>query len=523
MQSASGKHKQRIGELLLDYGLINQDQLAKALDRQVRSGGRLGSVIGEMGYVDDELLLSVLGRQHNLPYVNLFDIKVQPDVLNVLPFEKVKSLRALPFGKSGNTVSLAMVDPYDSSAVRNIETAVGGAVRPFIVSLHQMDKAIRAFEKEGYGSAPFEGGTLRDEKAVAGPGMPGIYSFLKLIPDLGATDLFLTAGAQPAVKINNELKRLSMPKLTSAQIRDFMGEILRKEQMEEFERLKEVSFIFPVTDTGRFRISFYNQRNSISLAARLMHENISSVRWTGLPDWINDYAMTPSGLILIAGLPGSGKAATVASLVDIINSNRRCNIVTLEDPVVYLHRHKLSNVNQREIGVDTDSTESGLRHALRQGADVIAINELRDPGSISTALNAAETGRLVIGAMTALNAVAAVDRVINIFTADQQPLIRTQLAAALLLVFSQKMIPAKEGGRALAFEKLAGSDRVRNLIMEGKTVNIRSLMQVASGDMLSVDRSIARLCLDGKISFEEGLKYADSPSYYQDLIRTGSA
>jgi twitching motility protein PilT len=523
MQDTARKHKPRIGELLLDYGIINQDQLAKALDRQIQSGGRLGSIIGEMGYVDDEMLLGVLGKQQDIPYVNLFELKVPPDILNLLPFEKIKSLRVLPFRKSNDTLSLAMVDPCNSDAIRNIEAAVGSAVKPFIAPLYQMDKAIKVFEDEGYGNMHFEGEKLREEKVFAGSGVPGIYTLLRLIPDLRATGLYLSAGTRPALRINNEFKRLSMPVITSAQMREFIYEILKKDQMEEFEREGELDFVCSVTDTGRFRISLYRQRNSISLSARLMFENIPSVSELGLPEWMADYAQRPSGLIVIAGLSGSGKTATVSALVDVINSYRRCNIVTMEDPIQYLHKHKQSNVNQREIGIDTESFSAGLKHALREGADVIAVSELRDAESISVALNAAETGRLVIGAMTTLNAITAIDKVLNIFQAHLQPQIRMQLADTLLLVLAQKLIPRKNGdGGVLAYEKLTGSNRIRGLIRDGKTANIKSLMQVVSEDILSMDRSIARLCLEGKISFEEGLKFADSPSYYQDLIRTGS-
>jgi len=510
--------------MLLDYGFIDQEQLAKALDRQIRSGGRLGSVLEEMGYVDDDMLLSVLGRQHNVPHVNLFDMKVSPEILNILPFEKVKSLRVLPFRRSNDSVSLAMVDPYDRKTIENIETAVSGTVRPFIASHNQMDKAIRTFEKEGYGGMLFDGEKLRAGAVITESKVPGIATFLKLVPDFMASELYLAAGASPAMKINDEMKRLSMPKITPAQMKDFIYDILSREQMEEFEKRKELNFIFPVPDTGRFRISLYRQRNSISLSARLIFENIPSLNALGLPEWTTGYAMKPYGLILVAGLPGSGKSSTLSAFVEIINSNRSCNIVTLEDPVVYLHKHKLSNVNQREIGIDTETFATGLGNAMRQGADVIVISELRDAESISIALNAAETGRLVISGMTTMNTLTAIDRIIDVFPVNQKPQIRMQLADTLLLAFAQKLVPAKgDGMKALAYEKLTGSVRVRNLIKDGKTFNIKALMQVVSEDMLSVDRSLARLCLDGKISFEDGFSFADSPAYYQDLIRTGSA
>lgn len=524
MQDLAGKHKPRLGEILLDYDLITQEQLAKALDRQMLAGGRLGSILEEMGYVGDDMLLSVLGRQHDLPFVNLFEATVSPDVLRLVPFDQVKSLKILPLNKSNNIVFVAMVDPDDATAIQRIESSVGGEVKPYIVPHHQMDKAISRFEEEGYGNAYFEGEKLKHEKVSFESKIPGIYTLLKLLADFKATGLQLTAGASPCMRVNNELRRLSMPKISAGQMREFAYEILKREQIEEFEKRKELDFVLPLAGTGRFRISLYKQRNSISLSARRMLEGIPSLKELNIPDWITDYAMKPQGLILVTGLSGDGKATTLSALVDLINSNRKCNIVTLEDPIKYLHKHKLSNVNQREIGIDTESFAEGLKHILRQAPDVIVISDLRDTESIAAALIAAETGHLVIGAMTSLNTTSAIDRILNIFPQNRQPQIKMQLADTLLLVLAQRLIPRKgDDGKVLAFEKLAGSSRVRNLIRDGKIINIRSLMQVASEDMLSIDRSIAKLCLEGRIRFEDGLEFADTPSYFQDLIRTGSA
>jgi twitching motility protein PilT len=523
MQDLTEKQRSRIGEMLLDDDLITQEQLAKALDSQIQRGGRLGSILEDMGYVDNDTLLNVLSKQYNLPFINLFEVKIPPDIMRLVPFELVRTYKVLPLNKSGDTVSLAMISPDNMDVIKNVELASGCAVRPVIVSLYQMDKAISRFEKEGYGDIPFDGEQLREGKVRVENKIPGIYTLLRLIPDFRATDLYLTAGAPPGLRINNEFKRLSMPVITTAQMRDFLYDILKKGQMEEFERDKELDFVLSLKDTGRFRINLYKQRNSVSLSARLIFENIPSVKELCLPEWINDHIMKPQGLILIAGLPGNGKAATISALVDVINSTRKCNIVTLEDPIEYLHKHKKSNVNQREIGIDTESFSTGLKHVTRQGADVIVISELRDTESIVMALNAAETGHMVISAMTSLNTITALDRVINIFPQNQQPQIKVQLADTLLLVLSQKLIPRKEGyGKILACEKLTGSSRVRNLIRDGKTVNIKALMQVASEDMLSIDRSLAKLCFEGRIAFEDGLKFADTPSYYQDLIRTGN-
>jgi twitching motility protein PilT len=522
MLNAQRKQQPRIGEILVNYGLISYEQLTRALDRQVQTGSRLGSILEEMGYLDINTLLNVLSNQYGLPFVNLFEVNVPPETLKLLPFDQVKSLNVLPFRKSDNTVSVAMVNPEDVSALQNVESAVGGNIKPYVVPHYQMDKAISCFEKDGYGDSPFNGEKLREDKVPVETAVPNINTLFKLLHDFKATDLHLAAGAPPGMRINDELKRLSMPKITSAQMKDFIAEILTKDQIETFEKERELDFVISLTDTGRFRMNIYKQRNSVSLSARLIYEKMPSSVDLGLPDWIADYALRPHGFVLIGGLAGHGKTTTVAALVDIINSRRSCNIVTLEDPIEYLHKHKKSNVNQREVGIDTDSFSAGLTHILRQDPDVIVVSDLRDTESIAFALNAAENGHLVIATMHSLNSVTSIDKILNIFPAHQQPLIRTQLADTLLMLFSQKLIPGKDGeGKILAYEKLINSSRVANLIREGKTANIRSLMQIAADDVLAMDQRIAQLCFEGMISFEDGLRFADTPAYYQELIRSG--
>lgn len=515
-------HKSRIGEILLNYDLISHEQLAKALEIQIQSGKRLGSVLQEMGYLDNDTLLNVLSKQYNLPYVNLFEVKVSPEILNLLHFEQVKSYRVLPLDRADDSVSVAMVDPKNIDMLRDVEFTLGSSVRPHVVPHFQMERAIMSFEKEGYGGASFEGKKLREDKVITETNVPGIHTLLRLLIDFNGTDLHLAAGAPPSMRINGELKRLSMPDISAAQMKDFVSAILTKDQMESFEKERELDFVLSLSDSGRFRMNIYKQRTSISLSARLIHEKIPSISALNLPEWISDYALKPQGLILLSGLVGHGKTTTLAALVNVINSNRKCNIVTLEDPIEYLHKHNKSNVNQREVGIDTRSFAEGLKHVIRQDPDVIIIGDLKDPESVAIALEAAEAGHHVIGAIHSLNSVTAIERILNIFPERQLPQIRTQLADTLLLVFSQKLVPGTEDkGRVLAYEKISNSQRVANLIREGKPANIRSLMLVAAEDLTAMDQSIARLCLEGKISFENGLKFSDNPAYYKELIGTG--
>jgi twitching motility protein PilT len=230
---------------------------------------------------------------------------------------------------------------------------------------------------EGYGNKNFDGEVLRAKTAIVKSKTPTVYSLLKLVLDFKGTDLLITAGVPPSIRVDSDLKRLSMSAVTPEEMHEYTEEILTKEQQEIFEREKEIDFAISVPDTGRFRMNMYRQRNSISLAARFIVEDIPSLKQLVLPEWIKDYALKKQGFILIAGPTGHGKTTTMSALVDVINSNRKCNIVTLEDPIEYLHRHKKSNINQREVGVDTESFAVGLKHVFRQDPDVIIIGEMR--------------------------------------------------------------------------------------------------------------------------------------------------
>lgn len=515
--------KPLLGEILLEHGLITNEQLRKALKSQIQAFDRLGSVLVELGYLDNDSLLNILSKQYGVPSVNLFKIDIPVDILNLIPYEKVKSFKILPINKEENVLHLAMIDPNDISTIQDIEFAVGGRVKPYVVPAYQMEAVIEMFERMGYGKKAFKGESLKEVKPVAETTEMSIFSLLRLMVEDRGTDLHLTAGVPPSIRVDGEIKRLSsMHAITPEQMRSFALEVLTGEQMERFEREKEIDFAISIKEFARFRMNIYKQRNSISISARHIVENIPSLEELNLPLWLGDFALKTQGLILITGPSGHGKTTTLSALVDVINSNRRCNIITLEDPIEYLHSHKKSNVNQREIGIDTTSFAEGLRHIFRQNPDVIVIGEMRDPESIAIALTAAETGHLVVSTLHTLNATTAIDRIVDIFPAHQQHQVRTQFADAFLLVFAQRLIPMRDGkGRIPAYEKVTNTFRVRNLIRENKAFTIRSLMQTAAEDISTIDHSLAELCLDGKIRMEDGLKYADNPSYYKDLINIG--
>ncbi len=523
MQTEAEKHKrQRLGDIVVQQGLISGNQLKEALKLQSQSGGRIGSVLVDMGLLDVKTLLELLGKQLNVPTADLNTLTIEPSVLGVLPFGKIRGYQVLPLVVGDRSITLAMIDPGNLAAINDLEFILGKTIQPVVVPFFQMTAAMKIIEDRGGRlDEPLKGEELKvvKKQQLTAVDIGDVRHLFQKLVEEDASDLLLAAGVAPSLKKDNEIKRLSSSFMTPQQIRTYATELMSAEQKEEFERNKEIDFAYTFPDIGRFRINIYKQRNSVPIAARRIVEIVPSMDELGLPPWIPDFALKTQGLILVTGPTGHGKTTTLAAMVDIVNTRRKCNIITIEDPVEYLHKHKASNVNQREVGIDTDSFQEGLTHIFRQAPDVIVIGEMRDPESFAIALQAADTGHLVMSTLHSNTATSTVDRIIDVFPPQKQQQIRVQFAENFLLVFNQRLVPLKNGtGRVLAYEKLMNTWRVRNMIREGKTHQIRSQMQQATDDFLSIDQSLARLCTEGKITPETGMKFCDNPTYFQDII-----
>jgi twitching motility protein PilT len=355
--------------------------------------------------------------------------------------------------------------------------------------------------------------------APAGKSYPGIWALCETLAQTHASDLLLVPGAAPSVKRHNEIVRLDCPFLTPQQTTKYAQELMTEAQWEQFCKDKALDFAITRPEYGRFRINVYRQRSSVSIAIRHIIEEIPSLPALGLPEWLESFALKSQGLILVTGPNGHGKTTTLAAMIDIINNKRRRNIITIEDPIEYLHRHKESNVNQREVGLDTRSFHEGLRHVFREAPDVIMIGEMRDRESIAIALEAADTGHLVMSSMHANNAVMAINRIVDVFPAESQQQTRVQLADNLLLVLNQRLVERKDGqGRTLAYERLTNSYRVANLIREGKEHQIRALLQSGAEDFSSLDTHLALLVRAGKITRDTALHYCQDSKVLQELL-----
>lgn len=348
-----------------------------------------------------------------------------------------------------------------------------------------------------------------------------IHELLKKSADIGASDLHITVGLPPVSRVNGHLQKLSDTKLSPQDTKEFVSMLLTEKQLDQLERQGELDLSVSVFGMYRYRVNAYKQRNSYAAAMRLVESNIQSFEDLGLPSTVKDFCTKNRGLVLVTGPTGSGKSTTLAAMIDEMNSTRDCHILTLEDPIEYLHRHKKSIVNQREIGNDSKSYSNALRSALRQDPDIILIGEMRDLETISIALTAAETGHLVLSTLHTIGAAKTIDRIIDVFPPHQQQQIRTQLSMTLQGVISQQLIPrADKNGRIAAIEVMMTSPAIRNLIREGKTPQINNvIMTSARLGMSTMDNSIAEYYKQGIISKDDAMLYCTDYEYLKRILR----
>ncbi len=345
-----------------------------------------------------------------------------------------------------------------------------------------------------------------------------IDPWLELLWDRKGSDLLLAAGSPPRLRLDGALVPIQgVPEMTPDAIDGVIRALLLPVQFESFVKNKDVDFAISWQGRARMRGSAFNQRGSPALALRMIPMQIPSFEELQLPSVISYLANLPRGFVLVTGPTGSGKSTTLASIIDYINENRAVHVLTIEDPIEYLHNHKRALVNQREVGVDTPSFERGLRASLREDPDVMLIGEMRDLESISIALTMAETGHLVFGTLHTYDAPQAIDRVIDVFPADKKDLIRIQLAGSLAAVVAQRLVNRVNGGRVGAFEVLLANNACRALVREGKTYQLRNVISTSQREgMQTLEMSLIELISAGTISYDAALEVS---MYPKDLAR----
>ena len=340
-----------------------------------------------------------------------------------------------------------------------------------------------------------------------------IKDLFDLVQKEQASDLLISAGAPPILRIHGQLYRSRTDVLTPEQTKKLIYDFLTKEQRARFEKHRELDFSLAVGRRHRFRVNVYLQKQSVTAALRPIPEKIPQLDELGLPDVVTELSEATQGLVLVTGPTGHGKTTTQAAIIHEINTNRACHIITIEDPIEYVHVHKRSIVDQREIGGDTDSFPTALKYILRQDPDVILIGEMRDLETIKAALTAAETGHLVFATLHTNDAIQTVDRIIDVFPGGEQQQIRFQLSMTLLAIISQRLLPrADEPGRVMACEMLRNNTAIANLIREGKTHQIYSVVETSTREgMITLDRSLKQLYEKGLIKYEDAIAHMRNP------------
>ncbi len=356
---------------------------------------------------------------------------------------------------------------------------------------------------------------------MAASAQPKIELLLEEVVKKKASDLHLQVGLPPMLRIDGSLTPVSgADVLTEETVEALIFAILDDDQKQILLKDKEFDFSFAFGDLGRFRVNAFHERGNLAAALRLIPNEILTVEQLNLPQVVNNFAEYPRGLVLVTGPTGSGKSTTLAALIDKINSDRACHIITIEDPIEFTHKSKKAVLVQREVHYDTFSFSAALRSSLRQDPDVVLLGEMRDLETIASAITIAETGHLVFATLHTNSAAQSIDRMIDVFPAHQQPQIRAQLSNILMAICSQRLVPAIGGGRAVAAEILVANPAVRNIIREGKTHQLDAVIQTgAEHGMQSMDKTLVQMIHAGTISYDEARNVAVDIEELDRLMR----
>jgi twitching motility protein PilT len=540
-------------DYLLANGLVAADDLHRAVRHQEAAGTTLGRALLDLGLLDETALVQAQAAQADVEVADLAAVPADPRAAqNLLPTDAAR-LRALPVAVRDGALVVAVAAPEDLPRVDEVASLTGRGVIPALAVPSLLDGAIdrylratagdvpagdnggggpgQASPADGVippealprapGAGPARAAVLLEAPPAAKPGGPAsrrgdtpetrvsVAELLAKVLDMGASDLHLTSGARPAVRVHGRLSQLEeYPVLVPNEVQAMVYAILTQRQRERLESELELDTAHNMPGQARFRLNVYFQRDSVGAAFRLIPYDIKPLDSLGIPPQVGNFAHLARGFVLVTGPTGSGKSTTLAALVDQANRERNEHIMTVEDPIEFLHAHKGCLVNQREVGEDTRSFANALKHVLRQDPDIILVGELRDLETISIALTAAETGHLVFATLHTQDAPQTVDRIIDVFPTNQQQQVRVQLAGTVQGVLCQQLLPTPDGqGRVVATEVMVATPAVRNLIREGKTHQIYSALQAgAKHGMQTMDQCLAELVRRHRVTYDLALE-----------------
>jgi twitching motility protein PilT len=509
----------RLGEFLVNRRVLSRDVLDELLAREAAEGVHLSILLVRDELVSEQDLTAAVASELGVPYIDLAERSILPDVWGLVPEDLARGYLAVALERREGGVVVAMDDPGDEQVLAALEADLEVTIHPAVAVRDDLVRLIGQM----YGPGPAADGdwaeeSMRDAGAqeAADPRAARVQLdvLLDRVLSMGGSDLHLTVGSPPTVRVQGELQRMEgMAELNGSDVRRLVLGMLTGQQRERFLAEGELSTSHAIPGKGRFRVAAFVQRDSVGAVLRLVPARIPAPEDLGLPDEVIAWADNRKGLILVCGPHGSGTSTTLAALVDRINRARACHILTIEQPIEFLHKHRKALVNQREVGEDTASFERGLRYALRQDPDVLVIGELPDVETIRLALAAAETGQLVLATLRTMDAVKTIERIVDVFPAEQQLQVRLQLATTLRGIVVQQLVPALDGGVALAAEVLLPTPEVVECIRSGDSPNLAKAIigGVASG-MGTMDQSLAELVQEGLVDVDAAAERAVDPA-----------
>jgi len=526
----------RLAKALVESGYETDVQIKPLVNEALATNQTLAYLLISRNLALPSVVVGTLSQLSEIPAVDLAAFTPQPEATAALPGALAREFLAMGLQFDGNVLVVAFAEPPTHQEVEDLAGRVGRRIHPVLAdpvliaqhlgSMSTTDATDSANTVEGTSIEMQKGTKVSvDDLLTTGLAAGGqddtvplhIDDMLRYAVSVGASDLHLTVAMPGTIRLHGAMRPIEgCPPLSNDTIRDMIFGILPASQRERFEAEHELDTSHTIPGVGRFRVNVALQRGTVTAALRPIPHEMPVFSSLGLPDTIRSFTDLRRGLVLVTGPTGSGKSTTLASLIDIINRTKPMHIVTVEDPIEFLHDHKRSIITQREIGEDTNSFSEALRRVLRQDPDVILVGELRDLETISMALTAAETGHLVFGTLHTQDAPQTIDRIIDVFPTQQQEQIRVMLAATLEGVVTQQLVPTADGdGRAPCAEVLVCTSAIRNLIRMAKTHQIYSLMQVgASFGMQTMDQGLANMVKEGIIS--ESSAY-DRSSNEEDL------
>ena len=353
--------------------------------------------------------------------------------------------------------------------------------------------------------------------------MAKIDELLRMLVTQQGSDLHIKCGEPPIYRIHGQLVRTSLPVMSADDTKALLYEILNDERRQKYEQTYQLDMSYSIPGVSRFRVNVFRQKNAVGAVLRVIPLSIKTIDALALPQIMKKVCMLPRGLILVTGPTGSGKSTSLAAMIDLINDNKSCHIITIEDPIEFLHRDKRACVNQREVGIDTHSFAAALKHVMRQNPDIIMVGEMRDLETIQLAITAAETGHLVMATLHTADAAQTVDRIIDVFPPGQQQQVRLQLSTTLQAVFSQALLPrADSKGRVVSYEVMVCTPAIRSIIREGKTHQLYSNIQSGGKyGMITLDACLKDQYLKGIINIEDAIAKSSNPHEFEKLVGKG--